>query len=132
MRVVFDTNVLLSAFLTQGGAAQQLFMKVLGKHTILTSDYILREAEEKLSQKLKVPAREIGVFMRYLRSRTSVIGLTHEASPIDFEDPKDIPILQLLEVSGAHYLVTGDKKLLALKKHKQTLLLSLREALELL
>jgi putative PIN family toxin of toxin-antitoxin system len=132
MRVVFDTNILLSAFLTKDGVARQLFARVVAAHEILASEYILREAVEKLSGKLKIPERETGSFMRYVRARMTVIDLSEKTGRIDFEDPKDIPILHLLESAGVHYFVTGDKKLLALKKHRQTLILSLREALELL
>ncbi|HNX68423.1 MAG TPA: putative toxin-antitoxin system toxin component, PIN family [Candidatus Omnitrophota bacterium] len=132
MRVVFDANVLLSAFLTRDGIAQQLFVRVLADHETLVSEYILREAVEKLSGKLKIPEREVEVFARYIRARMTVIDPSEKAGPIDFEDPKDIPILRLLEAGGVHYFVTGDKKLLGLKKHKQTLILSLREAFELL
>lgn len=71
-------------------------------------------------------------FTRYLRTHMTVIDLPEKIEKIDFEDPKDVPILHLLEAAGVHYFVTGDKKLLGLKKHKQTLILSLREALELL
>ena len=132
MRVVFDTNILLSAFLTRGGVAQQLLARVFASHAVLTSEYILQEAVKKLSGKLKVPKREIDSFMRYVRTRITVIDLPKKIAPIHFEDPKDIPILQLLEYASPHYFVTGDKKLLELKKYKQTLILSLREALELL
>ncbi len=132
MRVVFDTNILLSAFLTHGGIAQQLFARVVAAHTALTSEYILQEASKKLSGKLKVPARETELFMRYVRARMTAVNLSQGHEAIHFGDPNDIPILHLLEVAGAHYFVTGDKKLLGLKKHKKTLILSLREALELL
>jgi putative PIN family toxin of toxin-antitoxin system len=132
MRVVLDTNILLSAFLTQGGVAQQLFVRIVAAHAILTSEYILQEAVKKLSGKLKVPEREVEFFTRYLRTHMTVIDLPEKIEKIDFEDPKDVPILHLLEAAGVHYFVTGDKKLLGLKKHKQTLILSLREALELL
>lgn len=132
MRVVFDTNILLSAFLTKGGIAQQLFTRVAATHTMITSEYILREAAGKLTIKLKVPEREVISFTSSLRARMIVVDVPANAEEIAFQDPKDIPILNLLEVAGAHYFVTGDKKLLDLKKHKQTLILSLREALELL
>ena len=132
MRIVLDTNVLLSVFLTRGGVAEQLFAKVVAAHAALISEYILQEAARKLSQKLKVPDREVEAFIGYVRSRMTVIDLSGKKMAIDFEDLKDIPILNLLEVAGAHYFVTGDKALLELKKHKQTLILSLREALELL
>ncbi len=132
MKVVFDTNILLSAFLTRGGAAQQLFARTIATHTLITSERILQEAGAKLSGKLQIPDREIGLFMRYVRTRMNVFTLSSKVPEIDFQDSDDIPILHLLEAAGIHYFVTGDKKLLDLKKHKQTLILSLREALELL
>ncbi|MDD5226722.1 MAG: putative toxin-antitoxin system toxin component, PIN family [Candidatus Omnitrophica bacterium] len=132
MKIVLDTNILLSVFLTRGGVAEQLFAKVVAAHATLTSEYVLQEAARKLSKKLGVPDREVAAFIGYARSRMTVIDLSGKKSTIDFEDPKDIPILFLLEVAGAHYFVTGDKALLELKKHKKTLILSLREALELL
>ena len=132
MKVVFDANVLLSAFLTRSGVAQQVFVRAVAAHQVFSSEYILREVGKTLSGKLKVPAPEVASFINYSRTRMAVIDLPEDVAHIHFEDPKDIPILHLLEVSGAHYFVTGDKKLLALRKHKQTLILSLREALELL
>ena len=131
MKVVFDTNILLSAFLTRAGVAQQLFVRAVAAHQVILSEYILQEACEKLSGKLKVPESLVAVFIRYLRSRAVVVDLKVKSS-VDFSDKKDVPILHLMEITGAHYFVTGDKKLLELKKHKQTLILSLREALELL
>ena len=132
MKVVFDANVLLSAFLTRSGAAQQVFVRAVAAHQVLSSEYILREVGKTLSGKLKVPAPEVAHFMNYARTRMAVIDLPKDSAHIHFEDPKDIPILHLLELSEAHYFVTGDKKLLGLKKFKRTLILSLREALELL
>ncbi len=132
MKVVFDTNVLLSAFLTRSGIAQQLFVRSLGAHQVLLSEYILEETSAKLTGKLAIPASLVNGFIRYLRARTTVIDLGPQPSSVEFSDKKDVPILHLLEVSGAHYFVTGDKKLLDLKKHDKTLVLSLREALELL
>ena len=132
MRVVADTNVLLSLFLTEGGTAQQFFTKAISGHALITSEHILGEAVRKLSGKLQVPEREVGAFTHYLRSRMTVVELPRDPGSIKFEDPDDIPVLQLLEVAGAHYFVTGDKALLELKKYKQTLILSLREAFELL
>jgi putative PIN family toxin of toxin-antitoxin system len=39
-------------------------------------------------------------------------------------DPKDSYLLALAEASAAEFLVTGDKKLLALRRHKSTRLVS--------
>ena len=94
MRVVFDTNILLSAFLTQGGVAQQVFSKSVAAHAVLTSEYILHEATEKLSGKLKVPEREIASFMRFVRTRMTVINIPGKPGGIDFKDlgPHHLPL----------------------------------------
>jgi len=132
MRITLDTNVLISAFITTQGIASRVLLRGIEEHEVCLSHYILREFKEKLIGKLRYPPFLVEAFLRFLMSRTRVV--LDDASVVSsrFSDPKDIPILHLLEVSGAHYFVTGDKKLLELKKYGKTLILSLREALELL
>ena len=69
--------------------------------------------------------------MLFLRNRAAVLNVPVNPA-IHFPDKKDIPILSLLEASSPHYLVTGDKRLLELKKFRQTLILTAREALGIL
>lgn len=132
MRITFDSNVLISAFITTQGIASRVLLRAIAEHEVCLSHYILREFKEKLIGKLQHPPFLVEMFLRFLEARTRVVLEDTSLAAAHFSDPKDIPILHLLEVSGAHYFVTGDKKLLELKKHKQTLILSLREALELL
>jgi len=42
-------------------------------------------------------------------------------------DPKDDFLLGLAEIAKADYLVTGDRDLLILKKHKMTRIVTVRE-----
>jgi putative PIN family toxin of toxin-antitoxin system len=132
MRVTLDTNVLISAFITTEGIASRVLLRSLEQHQTCFSDYILREFREKLIRKLQYPSGLVDIFLKFLASRAQLFSVRSTTAAPDFSDSKDIPILQLLEVAEVHYFVTGDKKLLGLKKHKQTLILSLREALELL
>ncbi len=53
MKVVLDTNVLLSAFATRGLCAD-LFRDVLAMHELSLSDYIIGEVHEKLVKKFHV------------------------------------------------------------------------------
>lgn len=132
MRITIDTNVLISAFITTQGIASRILLRSLEEYEVCLSPYILREFKEKLVNKLRYPPSLVDAFLRFLESRARIVLEGASASDPHFSDPKDFPILHLLEVSGAHYFVTGDKKLLELKRYKQTLILSLREALELL
>ncbi len=132
MRIIFDTNVLISAFITTQGMASRVLLRSLEEHEVCLSEYILNEFRERLANKFRYPPGLIDLFLRFLSVRAQILQEETSPSDVHFSDPKDIPILKLLETGDAHYFVTGDKQLLDLKKHKQTLILSLREALELL
>ncbi len=130
MKIVFDTNVLISAFLTTAGPSQYILSAALEQHTLILSPYILEEFTDKLTKKLGFPAEQARETAGFLERRAVIIDAPLKS--ISFSDKKDIPILALLETSGAHYFITGDKKLLDLKKWKTTFFLTVREALEIL
>lgn len=131
MKVIFDTNVLISGFLTATGPAQYVLGRALRNHTVLLSEYILKEFEEKLIHKLEVPRELVKQSIDFLRKR-SILLEDPEPNEIKFQDKADIPILSLIQVSKAHYFVTGDKKLLSLKRMGPTAFISPREAMEIL
>jgi putative PIN family toxin of toxin-antitoxin system len=129
LKVVFDTNILLSGFLTTAGISQYVLSLALKRHTVILSEFILEELMSKSVKKIGIPADKAEAVNRYLRSRTQI--LNPPVNPqIHFSDKKDLPLLSLAEAAGAHYLVTGDKEILKLKKIGKTLILSAREALE--
>ena len=131
MRIVFDTNVIISGFITTSGLSQHVFMLGIKRHRVVLSEYILEEIHRKLIHKLGIPAAEMEALNRFLRMRATVLKVKPNPE-ISFPDKKDIPILSLFEACNAHYFVTGDKALLGLKKFRQTLILSPREAAEVL
>lgn len=129
MKIVFDTNVLISGFLTVTGTSQYVLSLALKRHQVIFSEFILAERKRKLVDKLEIPKRRADRLIQFLRRRADILRVP--ANPkIDFPDKKDIPILSLIVASGAHYCVTGDKALLGLKKVGMTLMISPREALE--
>lgn len=131
MKIAFDTNILISAFITTEGIASRILLRALEDHEVCVCHYIFHEFKEKLVRKLRYPPSLVDVFLQFLESRTRIFPESAGVAP-SFSDPKDIPILQFLEYAAPNYFVTGDKKLLELKKYKRTVILSLREALELL
>jgi predicted nucleic acid-binding protein len=78
-----------------------------------------------------MPREPVTKALTFLRKRAVILDIK-ENPKIDFSDKKDIPILSLLEASKANYFVTGEKKLLSLKKFGPTLFLTPREAMEIL
>ena len=131
MKVVFDANVLISGFLTVTGSSQLIVSRAIKRHTVLISSYILEEFRDRLIRKLKMPPDIVQEAVHFLKKRTILIEPSKRGQ-FQFPDPKDIPILNLIHESKAHYFVTGDKQLLALKKLGSTVFLSSREAMEIL
>jgi len=127
MRLILDTNILLSALLSaQGPPARLLQAWERKKFTLVACDALIAEVREVAARpffrvRLRASAAELlAAGLRdfsYFVKTGSVWGLP---SRPDAPDPKDSYLLALAEASQAEFLVTGDKKLLALKYHKST------------
>lgn len=131
MRVVFDTNVLISGFLTTTGLCERALNMGLKRHAVILSEFILKEFGGKLHHKLEVPSSKVEYAVTFLKKRTLILDILNNPK-IEFSDRKDIPILSLIEAAKPHYLITGDKRLLGLKKFGSTLIISTREGVEVL
>jgi uncharacterized protein len=112
MKVVIDTNVLLSAFVFKGRAAT-VYHYCAAAETILLSEWILEELNRTLRRKFNIPEADIQDFIALLSERCSLV---HPTSPLPniCRDPDDNHILQLAEHTAADFVVTGDKDLLSL------------------
>lgn len=132
MKIVFDTSVLLSAFLSTEGLSAYVLRKSLRKsHAVIISPYILKEARDKLSKKLGVPRDALNHFLVFLKKNMEIMDPAPSAK-ISFSDEKDIPILELVQFCQAHYLVTWDKELLDLRKFGHALVLNPKEIMGIL
>ncbi len=69
MRLVFDTNVLIAAFVARG-ACTELFEHCLIAHTAITSKAILNEFSRVLRVKFKATAEEIKLTLELLELRS--------------------------------------------------------------
>ncbi len=135
MRVVLDTNVLISAFIRQQSEARQIYESAKsGRIALVTCDAQFEEFRRVTRypkvQRYISPA-EAGTMLNELRELGLyyVINEQVEVSP----DPADNYLFALAQASEADYLVTGDKNdVLALGKHGKTQIVSLRKLMEIL
>ena len=97
MRVFFDTNVLVSAFLTRGLCADLLRL-VLTEHTLVTSEVVLAELRDVLNRKGRLPTQQVEAIETFLREQ-----------PVA---PRPTQTLELRLVD-ADLFVTGDQGVLA-------------------
>jgi len=130
MRVVLDTNILVSALIAPNGYPAAIYNAWEdGKFTLLTCAEHLEELWATL-QKPRVAELikpyKAGRLVNQIKRLAEAIGELPavEQSP----DPMDDFLLALAEAGQADYLVTGDKSgLLALARHKNTRIISARD-----
>jgi hypothetical protein len=122
MRVILDTNVLLSALLSPHGApAKLLDAWKRGVFVLINSDELLAELREVVTRPFFLKRLRPGA-AELLTQGLQTLAINYgdvPAGPVA-PDAKDSFLLALAEIGQADFLVTGDSALLALVMHKST------------
>ena len=124
MKVVFDTNIFISAFVIPGGKAEEVFFRVLrGDFDLCSSVAILTETAQKLREKFGWPENQIVRFLKAISKVATVIKTRPHLHVL--ADEPDNRILECAVEAVAAFVVTGDKHLLSLKKFQDIRIISL-------
>jgi putative PIN family toxin of toxin-antitoxin system len=112
MRVVIDTNVLVSAVLG-GQLAEVISRWQVGDFTLVVSDVIAAEYLAVLRRpKFGLPAQVIDAIGAYVFQRAEFV--TPQALRVVTADPKDDKFIEAAVTGRADVIVSGDKHLLSL------------------
>lgn len=131
MRVVFDTNIYISAFITPGGRGEcALLAAVGGRFRLCTSIPILTETARKLKDKFAWDRGHATEAVQHIATVAEVIRPRRRLAVLT-DDP-DNRILECAQASHADFIVTGDKHLLRLARFGGSLIVTLADFLELL
>jgi putative PIN family toxin of toxin-antitoxin system len=131
VRVVFDTNIFISAFAIPGGNAEEAYLQAIqGTFELVTSVTILTETAGILRTKFEWADDKIEQFLQSV-SRVATVLKTHPHLHV-VQDEADNRILECAQLARADYIVTGDRHLLALQRYEQTTLISLADFLALI
>jgi putative PIN family toxin of toxin-antitoxin system len=127
MRAVFDTNVLLAAFITEGVCSKLLHRARKREFSLITCPFILHEAEEKLRAKLKAGRDEANGVMTLIKGAAqSVVEPKQKVSGV-CRDRDDDNVLACAVAAKADYIVTGDKDLLELEEFQRIRIVTPRD-----
>jgi len=114
LRVVLDTNILISAFLFPGGAPEIVYRAALeGRITLVTSPPLLAEFGRVLSEKFGWDARMVREAVAQV-ARIGTVVRPAETVAVIAEDPADDRVLEAAVTAGATVIVSGDRQLLRL------------------
>jgi putative PIN family toxin of toxin-antitoxin system len=129
MRIVFDTNIYISAFITPGGRGEATYLKaVKGELELVTSVPILTELAGKLRGKFHWEDGQIKAAVRHVADVASVVKPVERLSLL--ADEPDNRILECAKEGHAELIVTGDRHLLGLGEYEGIAILSLAEFLD--
>ena len=127
MRVVFDTNVIISALITEGFCSKLLRRARLKDFSLVLCPFILNEIKEVLSKKFKISQRDLTEIMKLINE---AVDLIIEPKPLIEQvckDATDDNIIACAYSANADYLVTGDAELIALHRYKNVKIISPRD-----
>lgn len=115
MKALFDTNVLLAAFLTEGVCAKLLTRARKQQFNLITCPFILHEFERILTKKFSATKQEKENALALITEAAQEIVQPSEPPVGACRDKDDDNVLACALEAAADYLVTGDKDLLHLK-----------------
>ena len=128
MRVVFDTNIYISALAIPGGNAEDAYLEaVRGTFELFTSVAILTETARVLQAKFDWAGDKVREAVQDI-SQTATVLRPRPTLHILNDEP-DNRILECAIAAQAEFVVSGDRHLLALKHHADTTIISLADFL---
>ena len=110
MKVVIDTNVLVSAFLSPYGKPADILRLLLTEKLQLCYDTrIVSEYREVLQRpRFGFNLQRIDIILNFLKSSGELI--TASRVPVSLPDPDDLPFLEVALSGKADCLITGNRK----------------------
>jgi uncharacterized protein len=128
VRVVFDTNIYVSALAIPGGNAEDAYLEaVRGAFELFTSVAILTETARVLQTKFDWTEDKVRQAIQDISQTATVLRPRPRLHIL--KDEPDNRILECAIDAQADYVISGDRHLLALKRHADSTIISLADFL---
>ena len=124
MRVVFDTNVFVSALTLPGGRGDQALGRIIeGEDSLALSKAIINELLGVLARKFARDREELARIAVFLADLGEIFEPTESLAVL--ADEPDNRILECAVAADAQIIVTGDRAMLALGRFRAIRIVSL-------
>ncbi len=128
MKVVFDTNILVSALVFPGGRGEAALRRIIEEQDqLVVSKPILDELLGILARKFSRDAEELAHVAVFLSDLALFVKPRRRLRVV--KDEPDNRILECALAGRAEAIVTGDRALLALREYDRVRIISLRDYL---
>jgi putative PIN family toxin of toxin-antitoxin system len=129
MRVVADTNVLISALMFGGLPGRFLDLALGRRFTLLASKALLDELDEKLRGKFAVSESDALVIRAKLEGSAELADPDFQLNAVP-DDPDDNRVLECAVAGKADFIVSGDRHLLRIGSYEGIAIVTVRQFLE--
>ncbi len=130
MKVVLDTNVLMSALGTRG-VCEALFELCLLRCELFISKPMIVELSKHLHDKFGLSRSQVRSIIAFVNKQLHRVEPTVVPAGV-CRDTDDLMVLGTAKAAGAQYLVTGDRDLLVIKHYQGTTIIAPRPFYDLL
>lgn len=130
LKVVFDTNIFISAMIFGGNPLEVLELARSGKIKLVTSPQILLELATKFHDRFLWSEDDVKETIQGIGLFAEIVKPTETIAQIKNDEP-DNRILECAKEAKADFIISGDKHhVLSLKKFGKTEIVSATEFLE--
>ena len=108
MRVMLDTNILVSAFVFQSKRIYAVINYIVLNHELILSTYVVDELRDVIARKFPEKTEELDDFLTTL---SFTLVYSPQAVPqglFEIQDASDAPVLYTAILENADVLITGD------------------------
>lgn len=124
MRVVFDTNIFISAFAIPGSRAEEAIRRVVnGQDSLIISKAILEELLTTLARKFSRDQEELAHIAVFLAEIGTVVHPKRRVRIL--KDDPDNRVLECAAAGRADAVVTGDRAMLSVGRYHEIPILPL-------
>jgi uncharacterized protein len=129
VRVVFDTNIFVSALALPGGNANHAIRRVIdGRDRLIVSRPIINELLDVLARKFRRDAEDLARVAVFVADLGEMVETRRRLRVLT--DDADNRILECAVAGDAEAIVTGDRAMLRLRKYRGIRILNLRNYVE--
>lgn len=130
IRVVPDTNIIISSIFWRGAPYKLMKRGFKGEFELVISPEIIEEVIDRLQNKFDVPQEKIKETVDLLMTFCSIVNPSTRLDVVE-ADPKDNKILECAIEGKVKFVVSGDRHLLDIKNVKGVKIVPVKEFLDL-
>lgn len=110
MKIMIDTNILMSAILFPSQNMNKLINTIADNHTIVLASYIIDELKEVINRKFPQKYKYLDSFLMELPYEFAYTPDIIDITKYPYiRDKKDLPVLVSAIIEEVDILITGDK-----------------------